>query len=116
VKSILIVDDEQGIREILQGYLRRITDYIVLTASDSDQALEHFSKRQIDLMVTNINMPSMNGIELTKYVTKRYDTKVIVQTAMKDNKDVAFDAGAIEYVMKPVKLESFLKLINSCIL
>ena len=56
-------------------------------------------------------MPGMNGIELTRYVTERYDTKVIVYTAMEDHKDEAFDAGAFEYVRKPVNLESVLKLI-----
>ena len=57
-------------------------------------------------------MPEMNGIELTKHVTKRYDTKVIVHTAYEVYQGEAFDAGAIEYVMKPVNLESLLKLIN----
>jgi len=58
-------------------------------------------------------MPGMNGIELTRYVTERYDTKVIVYTTMEDYKDEAFDTGAFEYVRKPVNLESLLKLIES---
>jgi DNA-binding response OmpR family regulator len=116
MKTILIVDDESSIRNPLQEFLRLSTDCTVLAASDSDQALEHFSKRQIDLMVTNINMSYMNGIELTRYVRERYDTKVIIATAMDCYHDEAFDAGAIEYILKPLRFESFLKLINNTLL
>jgi len=77
--------------------------------------LEHFKQGHIDLIITNIQMPGMNGIELTRYVTERYDTKVIVYTAMEDYKDEAFDAGAFEYVRKPVNLESLLKRIESIV-
>jgi len=116
MKTILIVDDDQPIREILREYLSRATDYTILTASDSDQALEHFSKKQIDLMVTNIMMPSMSGIELTRYVTERYDTKVIIATMYANFQNEACDAGAIEYILKPIRFGSFLKLIDNILL
>jgi len=58
-------------------------------------------------------MLGMNGLELTGYVTENYDTKVIVATGMDNFQDEAFEAGASEYVTKPVRLESFLKLIES---
>lgn len=106
------MDDEESIREIFKEYFRLHSDYQVLIARDSEQALDYFSQRHIDLMITNINMPGMNGIELTKHVTERYKAKVIVATAWKGYQDEAFDAGAIEYVMKPVNLGSLLKLIN----
>ena len=80
MKTILIVDDEQSIREIFKEYFR-LPVYQVLTACDSEQALEYFSHRHIDLMITNINMPGMNGIELTRHVTERYNANVIVATA-----------------------------------
>ena len=116
MKTILIVDDEPTVRNPMQEFLRLSTDYIILTAIDSDQALEHFNKKQIDLMVTNINMPGMNGIELTRYVTERYDTKVIIATGMDCYQDEACDAGVIEYILKPIRFESFLKLINNILL
>lgn len=116
MKTILIVDDELSIRKVIKEYFRLHSDYQVITACDSEQALEYFRQRHIDLMITNINMPGMNGIELTRHVTERYKAKVIVATAWEGYQDEAFDAGAIEYVMKPVNLESLLKLINKILL
>lgn len=112
MKTILIVDDNPTVRNPMELFLQ-MNDYHILTADNADKALEHFSQRHIDLMITNIMMPGMNGIELTRYVSERYDTKVIVATGMDDCQNEAFEAGTSEYVTKPIQLESFKKLIES---
>lgn len=112
MKIILIVDDDSSVRNPLQAFLE-MHDYEIITADNGDKAFEHFSQRHVDLMITNINMPGMNGIELTQHVTERYNVKVIVLTGMDDCYDEAIEAGATKYVRKPVRFESFLKLIES---
>ena len=112
MKTILIVDDEPSVRNPLQAFLQ-MSDYEILTAENADEAFEHLNKTHIDLMVTNINMPGMDGIELTRHVTEQYKIKVIVTTGMHHLQDEALAAGAIEFVKKPVRFERFLKLVKS---
>ncbi len=112
MKTILLVDDEATVMKPLKAFLE-LHDYDIITADNADKTLEHFSQRHIDLMITNINMPGMDGIELTGYVTERYDTKVIVATGMHECRDEAISAGASEYATKPLQLEGFLRLIEN---
>lgn len=111
MNTILLVDDEPTVRIPLEAFLQ-MSGYQILTAENADEAFDHLNETHIDLMVTNINMLGMNGIELTRHVTERYNVKVIVLTG-DDFHDEAIAAGAIKYVRKPVRFESFLKLIES---
>lgn len=112
MKTILIVDDEPTVRKPLQEFFQ-ISGYQILTAENADEAFDHLNESHIDLMITNISMPGMDGIELTRIVTERYNVKVIVTTGMHDCHDEAIAAGAIEFVRKPVRFENFEKLVES---
>jgi len=114
MKTILLVDDHSCVRDPLQAFLQ-MSGYHILTADNANEAFEHLNESHIDLVITNINMPGMDGIELTRHVTERYNVKVIVTTGMHDCHDEAIAAGAIEFVKKPVNMESFKKLIANII-
>ncbi|PID57819.1 two-component system response regulator [candidate division KSB3 bacterium] len=114
---ILIVDDEEGLRE---GLSRLLEDegYAVECAENAEKALEIVRKTHIDLMLTDMRMPGMSGIELLKQVRKIQEKiGVIILTGYGEIESYieAMNFGAIEYVSKPFK-ENELKFIVGKIL
>src|SRR5262245_50245424 len=104
---ILIVDDDPAIREVLQESLQE-SGYRCTTAGDGIDALERFRSGAFQLLVSDIDMPQMDGVRLLREVkTLRPDTEVIMLTGMLDL-DVAIRAirmGASDYLTKPFNLE-----------
>lgn len=109
-EKILIVDDEEGIRELLQDFLKA-EGFICDTANDGVEALEKFRNNGFDLVISDIRMPVMGGLELLRNIKQIDDlTAVIMITAVKDI-NVAIEAltmGAYGYVIKPFKLQEIL--------
>lgn len=109
-EKILIVDDEEGIRELLSDFLKN-EGFLCETASDGAEALAKFKNDGFDLVISDIRMPLMGGLELLRHI-KEVDelTAVIMITAVKDV-NVAIEAltmGAYGYVIKPFKLQEVL--------
>lgn len=103
--SILIVDDEQMMRDLLQRILTR-DGYVVTVAEDGETALRVLETQRVDLIMSDIKMPGMNGFDLLKIVKREYpETVVIMMTAYGDTYTVkdALMLGADEYVSKPFK-------------
>ena len=109
-KSILIVDDEDDVRLFLEDFLKdRNMD--VVTAGSGKKALEAMEKKPADLVLLDIMMPGMDGLECLEHIKKQYpQTKVVMVTALKDESRIARarELGAIDYIMKPFSL-SFLE-------
>ncbi len=109
-ERILIVDDEEGVRELLSDFLRT-EGFMCDTAGDGTEALEKFRNNGFDLIISDIRMPVMGGLELLKNIKQVDDlTAVIMITAVKDV-NVAIEAltmGAYGYVIKPFKLQEVL--------
>lgn len=109
-EKILIVDDEEGIRELLLDFLET-EGFICDTANDGVEALEKFRNDGFDLVISDIRMPIMGGLELLRNIKQVNDlTAVIMITAVKDI-NVAIEAltmGAYGYVIKPFKLQEIL--------
>jgi len=103
--SILVVDDEQVLRDMLYTLLTR-EGYRVETAEDGEEALEKMSLNQYQLIISDIKMPHVNGFELLKTVKEKYPrTVVIMMTSFGDSyavKDCLL-LGADEYITKPFK-------------
>jgi two-component system, OmpR family, alkaline phosphatase synthesis response regulator PhoP len=101
-KKILLVDDEPQIIEVLDRYL---TDdgFIIIRAHDGLQALEMFREEHPDLIVLDINMPVMNGLEAFKIIREQSRVPVIMLTSRVDEVDrvVGLELGADDYVTKP---------------
>ncbi len=82
-KHILVIDDDAGVLFVLHDILDRLgEDYQVVTANTGPQALEEIKKRPFDLVITDIGLPNINGVELTEvFRTLSLDTPVIWITA-----------------------------------
>jgi two-component system response regulator AtoC len=113
VAHVLIVDDENNIRRVLAAMLKR-DGYEVTTAADGEQALGAMHRAQIDVVVTDLVMPHMGGLELLKAcATAHPDVPVIMITAhgTVDTAVEAMKAGAFDYISKPFDQEELRKVI-----
>ena len=107
-ERILFVDDEEQIRKLLSTWLAR-HGYDVGVANDGWEALKAIRARAPDLVITDVNMPNMNGLELTRRMRADHRTAripVIMLSARKQADDVlsGYAEGADEYVPKPVEM------------
>lgn len=103
--AVLIVDDEKVIREVLARSVLR-EGYTVDQATDGRDALDKMALSSFDIVLTDIKMPIMGGMELLKKVKAQYpETSVIVITAYADSRTPAdtLEAGADMYISKPFK-------------
>jgi len=113
VAHVLIVDDEMNIRRVLAAMLKR-DGYEVTTAADGEQALAVLQKTPVHVVVTDLVMPRVGGMELLRRVSADYpDVPVILITAhgSVDSAVAALKAGAFDYVTKPFEQEELRKVI-----
>ncbi len=107
---ILIVDDEKSIRDSLYEAMK-LTGYQCSVAGNGREALTILEKEFVDVAITDINMPLMDGIELTKIIKEKYDTDVIIMTGFVNDfsyEDIIVDFGASDFVHKPVGLKEII--------
>ena len=103
--NILVVDDEQIMRDLLEKILSR-EGYNIITATDGVDALEKISSTKVDIVISDMKMPKMNGFELLKHIKADYEgVGMIIMTAYGDTYTVkdALLLGADEYITKPFK-------------
>lgn len=105
-EQILIVDDDFAIRDSIQQYLT-LSEYETASASSGEEALAVLRKQPVDVMIADIILSGMNGLELTEIVKKGFDTAVILMTGFIDDYsyEEAIRKGADEFVLKPVQFE-----------
>lgn len=114
--SILFVEDEKEVQEAALNVLERYVDHI-LVASDGEEALAIFKEKRPDIVITDIKMPVMDGLALTKEIKELGDTPVIVISAF-DNEEFVSEAarlGVETYLLKPIDIQLLLASINRCI-
>lgn len=107
VKRILIVDDEENTRIGLTKLLVH-EGFEVETAANGLEALDHLQKNRVNLVISDINMPEMNGITFLRELSRRFpSTNVIMITAYGGVESYleAMNLGAFEYIHKPVRLD-----------
>ena len=110
---VLIVDDETNIRRVLAAMLKR-DGYDVTAAEDGEQALAAMSRAPVDVVVTDLVMPRMGGLDLLRHVASAHpDVPVIMITAhgTVDTAVEAMKAGAFDYITKPFDQEDLRKVI-----
>jgi DNA-binding NtrC family response regulator len=115
LKKILIVDDEQSILLSL-SYVLKHDAVEIITCSEIEQAEEALESTHFDLVLADIRMSGVNGIEgleLLTYIKRRYATEVIVMTGYGDEETEAeaYKRGALHYYTKPVDIPSLLKRV-----
>jgi DNA-binding response OmpR family regulator len=102
VKTILVVDDERNIVELVRLYLEK-EGWAVITASDGEEALALHRRHEPDLVILDLMLPKVDGLEVCRELRRRGDTPVLMLTARADDVDaiVGLEIGADDYVTKP---------------
>jgi DNA-binding LytR/AlgR family response regulator len=106
--TALIADDEEGPREQLRAALRQVWPalQVVATAHNGTDAWDAFLEHEPDVCFLDIRMPGMSGLDVARRIAMRTDTKaqVVLVTAFDEHALAAFDAGAVDYVLKPADI------------
>lgn len=111
VLKCLLADDEPPALQVLEKYISGMPQLeLVASCTNAFQAMEVLQKKKIDLLFLDIQMPKLSGISLVK--TLKYPPKIIFTTAYKEYAVEAFELDAIDYLIKPVSFERFLKAVN----
>ncbi|MGZ4389826.1 MAG: response regulator [Gaiellaceae bacterium] len=106
--TILLVDDEDSVRTVLAFPLER-DGYTVIQAADGDEALRLFDAKQIDLVVLDIMLPKLDGLEVCKRLRTTSNVPIIMLTARDDELDkvIGLELGADDYITKPFSIREF---------
>ena len=115
MKKILIAEDDTIMRSMMTDFLEH-WDFEVTALEDGDLAWEHWNNYSFDILITDINMPRMNGIELLKRVREQnINFPVIVMTGvpLESAKNKAIEYGATELIYKPFKMLALLNSVNN---
>ncbi len=116
IAKVLIIEDEPDVRE---SYIDMLTmlGYEVDSADNGVSGLEKLNNNKFDIVITDLNMPRMNGLETLRHIKKKdIDTEVIVVTgfATIENAIGAMKQGAFDYITKPVSMEHVKIVLSKC--
>jgi len=105
---ILLVDDEQSVQTLLSYPLRK-DGYDVISAQDGREALDRFAEGRFDLVVLDIMLPKLDGIEVCRRIRSRSQVPIIMLTAKDDEIDkvLGLEMGADDYITKPFSVREF---------
>jgi len=103
---VLIVDDDPAVRDSIHEFLT-IMDYQTFKVSSAEEAMGFLRKKHVDVIITDIIMDGMDGLDLTRFIKDHYDSDVIVITGYTGDYtyEEAINRGADDFVFKPVKFE-----------
>ena len=106
--TILLVDDEDSVRKVLAFPLER-DGYDVVQAADGEEALEKFDAHPVDLVVLDIMLPRLDGLEVCKRLRAKSAVPIIMLTARDDELDkvIGLELGADDYITKPFSIREF---------
>ena len=120
MNKILVVDDDPHIRKLIKLYLEN-SQFTVVEAEDGQKALDYVAHTKVDLMIVDVMMPRVNGIELTEDIRRYLDIPILMVTAKGESMDKVkgFQAGTDDYLVKPfdpvelvLRVKSLLKRYN----
>ncbi len=102
---VLVVDDEEAFRESLRQMLTR-EGFVVDLAADGEEALERFAATEPDIVLLDVMLPRMSGIDVCRQIRSTHDTPVIMVSARNEEIDavVALEIGADDYIAKPYRV------------
>lgn len=102
--KILIIDDDAGVRDSMQEFIKD-SGYDIYTASSAEEALELLKSEIVDVVITDIILTGMDGLELTDLIKHNYDIDVIVMTGYSEkfSYEDAINKGASDLVFKPIR-------------
>jgi len=115
-QRILLVDDEESIRTLLSFPLRK-DGYEVVTADDGRAALDRFAESTFDLVVLDVMMPRLDGLEVCRRLRARSTVPIIMLTAKTEEVDkvVGLELGADDYITKPFSVREFRSRVKAAL-
>jgi len=107
--QVLVVDDEKPICDIIQEAMQHF-GYACLSAMSGEEALKVLEKNKVDIVITDIKMPGMTGIELTTLIRANYDSDVIVMTGFAEDftYEQIIEKGASDFMLKPIGIKELM--------
>jgi DNA-binding response OmpR family regulator len=113
---ILLVDDEQAVQTLLTYPLRK-EGYDVVEATDGQEALDRFAEQRFDLVVLDIMLPKLDGVEVCRRMRTRSQVPIIMLTAKGDEIDkvVGLEMGADDYITKPFSVREFRSRVKAAL-
>ena len=114
--TILVVDDEPQIRRVMRATLSS-QGYSIVEARDGEEALAKFRRERPDLVLLDMNMPGMDGLETCREIRAGSNVPIIMLTVRSSEKDKvrSLDAGADDYVIKPFGMQELLARIRAAL-
>lgn len=113
--KILVVEDDKNLRKLIVTCLEKAS-YTVFETRNGEEALDLMDKEYVDLIVTDIMMPEMDGYELIKSLREaNYSTPILIITAKEDIEDKrqGFNLGADDYMVKPINIDELILRVKS---
>ena len=112
--TVLVIEDEENLQEALKYNLER-EGYDVLTASDGERGLGMARERQPDLVILDIMLPQIDGLEVCRILRRERDTPIIMLTAKGEEVDrvVGLELGADDYITKPFSMRELLARLRT---
>jgi DNA-binding response OmpR family regulator len=113
---ILLVDDEHAVQTLLTYPLRK-DGYEVISAHDGQEALQRFAEQRFDLVVLDLMLPRMDGVEVCRRLRSRSQVPIIMLTAKGDEIDkvVGLEMGADDYITKPFSMREFRSRVKAAL-
>jgi DNA-binding response OmpR family regulator len=113
---ILLVDDEQSVQTLLTYPLRK-DGYEVVSAHDGREALDSFARQRFDLVVLDLMLPKIDGIEVCRRLRSRSQVPIIILTAKGDELDkvLGLEIGADDYITKPFSVREFRSRVRAAL-
>lgn len=114
--TILYIEDDEVTRENISSYLNRVCKTLYV-AVDGKDGLEQFQQHSPDIVITDIEMPNMNGLDMAKKIRRiSADTQIIITTAYTDPEYLmtAVNLHLIKYIVKPISLPKLTTALNEC--
>jgi two-component system, OmpR family, KDP operon response regulator KdpE len=114
--TILLIEDDPGIVSTLRVHLRA-RGYTIVTADDGASGLRELTKAQPDLVLLDLGLPDLDGVDVLRRLRERSDAPVVVLTARQASQDKveALDLGADDYVTKPFGMDELLARIRAAL-
>jgi two-component system, OmpR family, response regulator len=114
--TILLVDDEESVRTLLTFPLER-DGYTVVQASDGEEALDRFEAQPVDLVVLDIMLPKLDGLEVCRRLRAKSSVPIIMLTAKAEEIDkvIGLELGADDYITKPFSMREFRSRVRAAL-
>jgi two-component system cell cycle response regulator len=111
--KILVVEDDTGIRELIHLFLEK-SGFESFVAISAEAGLDILKSQEIGIVLTDVQLPGMNGLELTKIIRQNYNADVIIMTGYSLDYTIeeSISRGASDLIIKPIRLEDLLLRIN----